>query len=179
MDGSIDMSAYKVDQVNIGTFSRELNGSSSDLAKAWAALKNGKGGRTYTATEIEQLMETHTWDHTGTDGQLQLVPKVINDAFPHTGGAAFSRAGVWGKAGAVAVGAAAFVSSTAEALSSEHPSAEGVVKGVILDASKSIAAGKMVLDGWLAAGRHVMQSLENQVYGPPGEDDEYENYRTK
>lgn len=80
-------------------------------------------------------------------------------------------------AGGVAV--AGFVSSTLEAATGENPSVQTIAEGVVRDTMKPVDAVMSVGEAEATASRGFMRWLENQIYGPPGENDSMEEYRTK
>jgi len=165
-----DFSAHKVADANIGMFSRSDSGR--DIDKAWKSVESQ-----FSRDEVAQLRQTHSWHHTAEDGRLELVPTALNDAFGHTGGAAFARSGIFDKATAIGAAGLGFVSSTADAAMSENPSGENIANGVARDVLKPIDAIYGFFEGIKAVGGSMMRSLENQAYGDDP-DGFYDNYRT-
>lgn len=80
---------------------------------------------------------------------------------------------------AVGVGVAAFISSTVEPASHDIPSAKNITEGAVRDLIKPVDTVLSVGEGVAAASRGCMRWIENQVYGPPGENDSMSEYRTK
>jgi A nuclease of the HNH/ENDO VII superfamily with conserved WHH len=156
---------------NIGKFSRTDSGA--DIDSAWKQFLSSKEARQLTTNQLKWLQENCTWHHTAADGKLQLVPSAVHDAFAHTGGAAFSRAGLYDKA----VKGAAFVSETVDAATSENPTPGKVAVGVVRDASKEVDVAVGVAKGYMEVGRRVVKSLQDQAWGPAGENDDFEKYR--